>query len=199
MPIYFFKDKKLKIIKINFQKILKVQKIWYICAMEINAAREKFIETWGNLGSSWGINKSVAQVQAFLLLAPDPVSTDELMEALQISRGNTNMSLRQLMDFGVVSKKNVPGQRKEYFVHEKDIWKWAPKIMAVRKQRELNPVLEVLTELKEFSASGKTPIETVFETQVGEIHSFSAKVSRVADKLCSSKSDMLLKLFKLFG
>lgn len=178
---------------------MKVQKVLYICNMEIDTAREKFIETWGNLGSSWGINKSVAQVQAFLLLAPEPVSTDELMESLKISRGNANMSLRQLMDFGVVSKKNVPGRRKEYFIHEKDIWKWAPKIMAVRKQRELNPVLEVLTELKAFSAKGAAPLETVFETQVREIHGFSSKVSKVADRLCSSKSDMLIKLFKFFA
>ena len=178
---------------------MKVQKILYLRVMEINAAREKFIETWGNLGSSWGINRSVAQVQAFLLLAPEPVSTDELMEALQISRGNTNMSVRQLMDFGVVSKKNIPGNRKEFFVHEKDIWKWAPKIMAIRKQRELNPVLEVLTELKEFTVDNPEPLEIVFETQVKQIHGFSAKVSSVADKLCLPKSNMLIKLFKLFA
>lgn len=167
--------------------------------MEVKEARERFIETWGNLGSSWGINKSVAQVQAYLLLAPEPVSTDEIMEDLQISRGNTNMSLRQLMDFGVVYKKNMPGQRKEYFVSEKDIWKWAPKIMAVRKQRELNPVLEVLTELKEFKAVSSDELEATFVQQVKEIHGFSTKVSKVADKLCSSKSEMLLKLFKLFA
>ena len=167
--------------------------------MEINEAREKFIETWGNLGSSWGINKSVAQVQAYLLLAPAPVSTDEIMEDLKISRGNTNMSLRQLMDFGVVYKKNIPGQRKEYFVSEKDIWKWAPKIMAVRKQRELNPVLEVLTELKAFNDTGSGELEATFVRQVKEIHGFSAKVSKVADRLCGSKSEMLLKLFKLFA
>lgn len=167
--------------------------------MEINEARAKFIETWGNLGSSWGINRSVAQVQAFLLLAPRPVSTDDLMQQLQISRGNTNMSLRQLMDFGVVYKKNVPGQRKEYFVHEKDIWKWAPKIMAVRKQRELNPVLEVLTELKGFNGDQKDETVLEFTRQVDQIQGFSAKVSRVADRLCSSGAAMLLKLFKLFG
>ena len=166
--------------------------------MEITEAREKFIETWGNLGSSWGINKSVAQVQAYLLLAPDPVSTDEIMEALVISRGNANMSLRQLIDFGVVYKKNIAGQRREYFVIEKDIWKWAPKIMAIRKQRELIPVLEVLTELKEYEDQGTGPLESTFVKQVKEIHGFSSKVSKVADRLCSPKSDMLLKLFKLF-
>jgi DNA-binding transcriptional regulator GbsR (MarR family) len=195
-------------LKINFQKILKVQKVLYLCVMEIQTARTTFIETWGNLGSSWGINRSVAQIQAYLLLAPGPVSTDELMENLQISRGNTNMSLRQLMDFGVVYKKNVPGERKEFFIHEKDIWKWAPKIMAIRKQRELNPVLEVLTELKEFSPAtlGEEPkspeameLENTFVEQVNSIQGFSSKVSKVADKLCSPKSEMLLKLFKLFA
>lgn len=166
--------------------------------MEIQAAQEKFIETWGNLGSSWGINRSVAQVQAFLLLAPEPVSTDEIMERLQISRGNANMSLRQLMDFGVVYKKNIPGERKEYFVSEKDIWKWAPKIMAVRKQRELNPILEVLTELKEVQNIENSNAGVEFVSQVKEIEAFSSKVSKVADRLCSPKGEMLRKLFKLF-
>lgn len=166
--------------------------------MEIQTAQEKFIETWGNLGSSWGINKSVAQVQAFLLLAPEPVSTDDIMERLKISRGNTNMSLRQLMDFGVVYKKNMPGERKEYFVSEKDIWKWAPKIMAVRKQRELNPILEVLTELKEIQNTAQTKEGAMFVQQVKEIEAFSSKVGKVADKLCSPKSEMLRKLFKFF-
>ena len=167
--------------------------------MELTDARAKFIETWGNLGSSWGISKSVAQVQAYLLLAPEPVSTDEIMESLVISRGNANMSLRQLIDFGVVYKKTIPGERKEYFVIEKDIWKWAPKIMAIRKQRELNPVLEVLTELKAYEDQGSGLLESTFVEQVRAIHGFSDKLSRVADRLCSSKSDMLIKLFKLFG
>ena len=124
-------------------------------------ARDKFIETWGTLGSQWGVNKSIAQVQALLLIAPQPLSTDDIMEELKISRGNANMSIRQLMDWGIVYKKSIAGDRKEYFIAEKDVWKWALKIGNVRKQRELNPVLDLLKEISEGKTVG--PFETADE------------------------------------
>jgi DNA-binding transcriptional regulator GbsR (MarR family) len=111
--------------------------------MDLEVSKQKFIETWGLLGSEWGINRSVAQVQALLLISTEPISTDEIMSSLTISRGNANMSLRQLLDFGVIYKKVVPGDRKEYFIAEKDVWKWAVKIALMRKQKEIDPVVNV--------------------------------------------------------
>src|SRR5664279_1671532 len=124
--------------------------------MELQTSKQKFIDTWGSLGSEWGINKSVAQVHALLLVSAAPISTDEIMEALTISRGNANMSLRQLMDYGIIYKKVVAGDRKEYFVAEKDIWKWAVKIAMMRKQKEIEPVMNVLNELKEETKKDKS-------------------------------------------
>ena len=93
--------------------------------MDLQTSKQKFIDTWGLLGSEWGINRSVAQVQALLLVSTEPISTDEIMEALTISRGNANMSLRQLLDYGIIHKKVIAGDRREYFIAEKDVWKWA--------------------------------------------------------------------------
>jgi len=174
--------------------------MYHLCAMEFTESREKFIETWGNLGSQWGVNKSIAQIQALLLIAPEPLTTDVIMEELKISRGNTNMSIRQLLEWGIVYKKSVAGDRKEYFVAEKDVWKWALKIGNVRKQRELNPVLDLLQELANAKEKAKTPEEKEFSKQIKELNAFTQQVGKFGDKLFSSpKGEMLFKLLKMFA
>ncbi|HEX5151695.1 MAG TPA: ArsR family transcriptional regulator [Parafilimonas sp.] len=166
--------------------------------MDLQTSKQKFIDTWGSLGSEWGINKSVAQVQALLLVSTEPVSTDEIMEALTISRGNANMSLRQLLDYGIIYKKVIPGDRKEYFVAEKDIWKWAVKIAMLRKQREIYPVMNVLKELKEETKKIKTADGKEFYKTVDDIHVFTEQLSNLADKIfASNRGELLLKLLKI--
>src|SRR5215216_1590631 len=95
--------------------------MFYLQAMKYLEAKEKFIETWGVLGSQWGVNKTIAQIQALLLISANPLSTDDIMAELTISRGNANMSLRELLDWGIIYKKTIAGDRKEYFVAEKDV------------------------------------------------------------------------------
>ncbi len=168
--------------------------------MKYPEAKEKFIETWGNLGSQWGVNKSIAQVQALLLIAPEPLTTDDIMKELTISRGNANMSIRQLLDWGIVYKKAVAGDRKEYFVAEKNVWKWSLKIGNVRKQRELNPVLDLLREIAESKEAAKSLEEKEFAKQIKELNEFTQQISKVADKLfLSPQGEMLLKLLKIFA
>ncbi len=168
--------------------------------MKYPEAKEKFIETWGNLGSQWGVNKSIAQVQALLLIAPEPLTTDDIMKELTISRGNANMSIRQLLDWGIVYKKAVAGDRKEYFVAEKNVWKWSLKIGNVRKQRELNPVLDLLREIAESKEAAKSVDEKEFAKQIKELNEFTQQISKVADKLfLSPQGEMLLKLLKIFA
>ncbi len=166
--------------------------------MDLQASKQKFIDTWGALGSEWGINKSVAQVQAVLLVATDPLSTDDIMAALTISRGNANMSLRQLMDYGIVYKKVLAGERKEYFVAEKDIWKWAIKIAMMRKQKEIDPVVQVLHELKAETQKDKSEEGREFNHMVSDIQAFTGQLSTLADKIFSSnRGELLLKLLKV--
>src|SRR5215218_6719018 len=160
--------------------------------MKYSEGKEKFIETWGILGSQWGVNKSIAQVQALLLISANPLTTDDIMEELKISRGNANMSIRQLLDWGIVYKKSVAGDRKEYFLAEKDVWKWALKIGNVRKQRELNPVLDMLKEVAGSRETGKTAEEKEFAKQVKELNAFTQQVGKLVDNLfLSPKGEML--------
>ena len=165
--------------------------------MNLEESKQKFIDTWGALGTEWGINKSVAQVQALLLVSGEPLSTDDVMQSLTISRGNANMSLRQLQDYGIIFKKVMPGDRKEYFVAEKDIWKWAVKIAMMRKQKEIEPVMNVLSELKEETKKDKTAEGKEFYKTVNDIHSFTDQFSTLADKIFNSnRGELLIKLLK---
>jgi DNA-binding transcriptional regulator GbsR (MarR family) len=167
--------------------------------MKYGEAKEKFIETWGILGSQWGVNKTMAQIQALLLIAPKPLSTDDIMEELAISRGNANMSIRQLVDWGIIYKKTIAGDRKEYFIAEKDVWKWSHKVGAVRKQRELNPAIELLKEIANSKEIGKTEEEKEFAKQIKELNAFSSQIGDLADKLfLSPRGELLLKLIKMF-
>lgn len=166
--------------------------------MNLEESKQKFIDTWGALGSEWGINKSVAQVQALLLVSKEPVSTDEIMEQLTVSRGNANMSLRQLLDYGIIYKKVIAGDRKDYYVAEKDIWKWAVKIAMMRKQKEIEPVMSVLEELKDEAKKDKTDDGKEFYKMVNDIHSFTDQLSTLADKIFkSNRGELLIKLLKV--
>lgn len=165
--------------------------------MKLEEAKQQFIDTWGALGSEWGINKSVAQVHALLLSSSNPISTDEIMESLVISRGNANMSIRQLIDYGIVYKKHIAGDRKEYFVAEKDVLKWAMKIAIMRKKKELDPVMDILKELSVATANEKSDDGKEFHNTVKEIQELTEQLEKIANKVfASNRADLLIKLFK---
>ncbi|MCL4149067.1 UNVERIFIED_CONTAM: hypothetical protein GTU68_045569 [Idotea baltica] len=90
----------------------------------------------------------MSQIHALLLLSPKSLNADQIMEELKISRGNVNMNLRDLMSWGLINKQLLPGERKEYFLAEKDIWKVARQIAKERKRREVEPIIETMDEIK---------------------------------------------------
>ena len=119
--------------------------------MTITASKIQFIQTWGILSSQWGINRTMAQIHALLLMEKSNLSTDEIMEKLNISRGNANMNIRDLMIWGLVQKVHIAGKRMEFYKAEKDIHKVAVAIARERIKRELEPVIISLKELKGFT------------------------------------------------
>lgn len=159
--------------------------------MELDEAKKKFVHSWGVLGSNWGINRTMAQVHALLLISNEPISTEDIMEELQISRGNANMNLRALMDWGIVSKEFKPGERREYFVGDKDIWAVARQIARERRKKEIEPLLKVLEESKEVKGRDKETQE--FKALVGEIEDFAGKVDGMLDKFIRSDEHWFYK------
>lgn len=124
--------------------------------MNLTQAKRDFIDTWGRLGAEWGINRTMAQVHALLLVSAEPLCTDRIMDDLTISRGNANMNLRALVDWGLVRSESRPGERKEYFRAEKDAWEMARIIATERRKRELDPLIRALEGLLDVEDNKKT-------------------------------------------
>lgn len=168
--------------------------------MNLHEAKQQFIQSWGVLGSSWGINRTMAQIHALLLIAPEALNADEIMEALQISRGNANMNIRELINWGIVEKVLKPGDRKEYFSAEKDIWKVAMRIMKERKKRELDPMITVMEQIKVIDENKKDAETKAFIDTVTQIQKFAKQADSALGGLIKADENWftgtLLKLFK---
>lgn len=108
---------------------------------------QQFVEAWGAMGALWGINRSVARVHALLMATEEPLSLDEIAERLRISKGNASMSLRELRTFGVIRQHEVPGDRRDFYVTEPDVWTMFFRILKERKRREFDPALEAIHRL----------------------------------------------------
>lgn len=132
------------------------------------------IQTWGQLSNQWGINRTMGQIHALLMLSPDPLTADQIIGELGISRGNVSMNLRNLMEWGIVHKVYVPGDRKEYFTSEKDAWKMALQIVRERKRRELDPMIKSLQNIQSIDA------ETASVRDVEEINNMTGQILDVA-------------------
>lgn len=118
-------------------------------------AQDRFVAAWGQMGSVWGISRTMAEVHALLYITDEPMCTDEVMDRLQISRGNASMSLRALVDWGIVVRSHRRGDRKEYFRAEQDVWAMARAIVRERLKREVDPLLANLYEIRDLTR--KTP------------------------------------------
>jgi len=159
--------------------------------MELDEAKNKFIEAWGTLGTAWGINRAMSQIHALLLISVKPLNTEEIMAELQISRGNVNMNVRALMEWGLVSKHLTPGDRKEYFSAMKDVAAIGRLIAKERRKREVQPVLAVLSDVKNISGNGEQ--EVVFKEFIADLEDFTSRVDRTLEKFIQSDENWFYK------
>ncbi|OAQ39533.1 transcriptional regulator [Pedobacter psychrophilus] len=167
--------------------------------MQLDEAKNKFIQTWGALGSQWGINKTMAQIHALLIVSNNPLSMEDVMEELIISRGNASMNLRALMDWGIVYKEYKTGERKDFFTAEKDLDELAVKIAKERSRREIKPALKILKEVSSIDA--KTSLEAgQFVNQTKKLYDFVLKADNMIDKVTEIKDNwvgrLLMKVMK---
>ena len=127
-----------------------------VLSESMNEPGNPFIALWGQMASNWGIPRTMAEIHALLYIAGQPMNTDDVMAALDISRGSASMTLKALQEWGIVSRIHLRGDRKEYFQAEQDVWKLFRIILRERKKREIDPLLESLRELRR--VTGKSPI-----------------------------------------
>ncbi len=114
-------------------------------------AQDRFIAAWGQMGSTWGISRTMAETHALLYITGQPLCTDDAMERLKISRGNASMSLRALLDWGIVKRSHKRGDRKEYFEAEQDVWALLKAVVRERMKREIEPALASLFEIRDMT------------------------------------------------
>lgn len=167
---------------------------------KLKQAREEFVAQWGALGTQWGINRTMAQIHALLMIAPEPMSTDEVMEELEISRGNAHTNLKELVAWGLVRLVVRKGERRDFFEAEKDVWHIFTIVAKERKRREIEPALAVLNRCSEESRDIDTPEGRAFHSQMRQLEDFVGFASKMADKIAGMKHGFAIQLAaKLLG
>jgi len=114
--------------------------------VQLTPTTQKFVLHWGEMGSRWGINRTVAQTHALLFIADRPLAADEIAETLKVARSNVSVSLRELESWGILKKVSVLGDRRDHFETMVDVWTMFRTILDERKRREIDPTLAILRE-----------------------------------------------------
>lgn len=166
--------------------------------MQIQQAKHQFVQAWGAFGSHWGVNKTMAQIHALMMISEESLSTEEIMETLAISRGNVNMNVRELIDMGLVFKVFKQGERRDYFIGEKDVWKIAKQVAKLRKARELDPVLNLLQEIRQMDLPPKNEEVKRFLKLVDDFYKLAVNIDRLVEGVIKAEEswfwDKVLKL-----
>lgn len=154
--------------------------------------RDDFIAQWGAMGGAWGINRTMAQIHALLMISPTPLTTDDVMAELSISRGNAHMNLRELIGWGLVRSVIRKGERKEYFEGEKDVWKIFCTVVRERKRREIEPAMTALKDCMARSKDLRAPDAEGFVKQIKALHDFLEMADAVLNKIGRSEESKVL-------
>jgi HTH-type transcriptional regulator, glycine betaine synthesis regulator len=147
-------------------------------------ARERFIATWGQMAAAWGISRTMAEVHALLFIMGEPMCTDDIIEHLGISRGSASMSLRALLDWGLLSRSHKRGDRREYFQAEQDVWVMARAIVRNRLQREIEPVMASLFEVRDLTGAeaGKETAAAEHNARLDELIALLETMDKLAER-----------------
>ncbi len=157
---------------------------------------EAFILHWGEMGTHWGVNRSVAQIHALLYLADRPLHAEEISDSLRLARSNVSTALKELQAYGIVRRSHVAGDRRDHFVAETDLWDLLMRISAERKRREIDPTLEFLAELKQRIELRENFPKHISE-RIGRMHEFIGTLAGWYDQMRRLPKPTLVSLMKL--
>ena len=165
-----------------------------VAGNELKQSRDEFVAQWGALGTQWGINRTMAQIHALLMTSPEPMCTDQVMEELEVSRGNAHTNLKELVNWGLIRMIVVKGERRDFYEAEKDVWKMFTIITRERKRREIEPALAILNKCAEETEGIKGAEAEAFHNQVKQLGEFVSFASNMSDKVSSMKHGFALQL-----
>jgi len=164
--------------------------------MKLTPAVENYVLHWGEMGTRWGTNRTVAQIQALLYLSPDPLTADQICELLSVARSNVSTSIRELQSYGLVRMTHVLGDRRDYFEAINDVWELFRVIIEQRKQRELNPTLSMLRRCAE-DVDGEKDTDPVTRERIHNMLEFVETTSGWYEDISDIPTTTLKKLMKL--
>ncbi len=164
--------------------------------MQMSPAVEKYVLHWGEMGTRWGTNRTVAQIQALLYLSPEPLRADQIVELLSVARSNVSTSIRELQSYGLVKITHLLGDRRDYFESLHDVWELFRVIVHQRKQRELNPTLAMLRECAD-DIDGEHETDPVTKERIRNMLEFVERTSDWYEKMQEVPSSTLTKLMRL--
>src|SRR5262245_26706948 len=160
------------------------------------AAVERFILHWGDMGSQWGVNRSVSQIHALLYLSARPLTAEEIALTLGLARSNVSNSIRELLAWGLIRRVPVKGDRREHFAAETDLWEIATRIAAVRKQRELDPAVDALRACVA-DASSDAKLDPVAAKRLKDMLAFVEMLDRWYPQMLTVPKSKLAALIRL--
>ena len=163
---------------------------------KLPAAVEDFILHWGDLGGQWSVNRSVSQIHALLYLSEEPLTAEDIAASLGLARSNVSNSIKELLNWNLIRRAPIRGDRRDHFEAETDVWEIAARIAAGRKQREIDPALAAL-EACAAKAEDDPRISPVIKKRLKAMHDFTQSVDRWYGQmlgLSRGKREMLIKL-----
>ncbi len=164
--------------------------------MQLSPAVEKYVLHWGEMGTRWGTNRTVAQIQALLYLSPEPLRADQICELLSVARSNVSTSIRELQSYGLVRMTHMLGDRRDYFESIHDVWELFRVIIEQRKQRELNPTLTMLKSCAE-EVDKEKDTDPVTKERIRNMLDFVEHTSSWYEQIRDIPTTTLTKLMKL--
>jgi DNA-binding transcriptional regulator GbsR (MarR family) len=166
--------------------------------MRLSPVPQKFILHWGEMGTRWGINRTVAQIHALLYLSPDALPAEEIATTLGVARSNVSTSLRELQAWGIVRVVHVLGDRRDHFEAMRDVWEMFRIILEERKRREIDPTLALLRNLVQESAKG-TPSDAPTRERLAAMLEFLETVTAFYDEFRCMPPGALRGVAKIRG
>jgi DNA-binding transcriptional regulator GbsR (MarR family) len=164
--------------------------------MHLTPVMKRFVLHWGEMGTRWGVNRTVAQVHALLYLAPAPIPAEEIAETLSVARSNVSTSLKELQSWGLVNVAHVLGDRRDHFVARTDTWDMLLTILEQRKRREIEPTLDVLREcVAEMEKDRNTPSEV--KARIDGMRGFLTDVTEWFDQIVKLPRVTLVNVMRL--
>jgi DNA-binding transcriptional regulator GbsR (MarR family) len=162
----------------------------------LSSVQQKFILHWGEMGTKWGINRTVAQIHALLYISPKPLHAEEITDTLRVARSNVSTSLKELQGWGIVKRVHVLGDARDHFESMKDVWEMFRVVLDERKKREIDPTLAMLRECADAAEKDKETDEYT-EQKLRELADFFETTGAWYGQVRSWPTSALTKFVKL--